>query len=111
MKPLSNFEWAGSQSICLLFTLCTALELADKGICVNSINPGVFGTGIHFTGVDPHEYPGMMETKEKMHPLGRCGESNQIVHTIAHLVHEISSFITNSSLLVDSGLSVKDPFS
>lgn len=79
---------------------------------MNSVNPGVVGTAIHLTaGVDPNDYPGMLETIGKIHPHGRCGESNEIVHAIAFLAKEKSSFITGACFLVDGGLSLKDTFS
>lgn len=47
MRPLSNFVgYCMSKAAVDIFTRCTALELAEKGIRVNSVNPGVVATGM-----------------------------------------------------------------
>ncbi|KAG7160995.1 4-formylbenzenesulfonate dehydrogenase TsaC1/TsaC2-like [Homarus americanus] len=68
------------------FTRCVALELADKKVRVNSVNPGVF-----------------LERTKQTHALGRPGEPEEVAATIAFLASDDASFITGASVPVDGG--------
>ena len=61
-------------------TACTALELASKGVRVNSVNPGVIDTGIHKrSGMSEEERAKYIEhVKESTHPLGRVGDAEEV---------------------------------
>ncbi|XP_045765646.1 3-oxoacyl-[acyl-carrier-protein] reductase FabG-like [Maniola jurtina] len=86
------------------FTRCVALELASKGVRVNSVNPGDIITGIHLKGsVSEHQYKAYLEKCKTIHPLGRIGEPNEVSSVIAFLASDAASNITGSSLSVDGG--------
>lgn len=56
------------------FTQCVALELADRGVRVNSVNPGVIVTNIHKRGgMDEAAYAAFLEHSKSTHALGRAG--------------------------------------
>lgn len=95
------------------FTRCVALELAEKGVRVNSVNPGVIGTNFHgYLGFerDSVEYNAIMEAFAKMHPMGRVGQSDECVNAVAFLANDtLAAFVTGVTLPIDGGLNVKGP--
>lgn len=85
-------------------TRCTALELASKGVRVNSVNPGVVDTGLHVRGGLAQEQLGnFLEHSKTTHALGRTGEVDEVAATIAFLASDSASFITGASIPVDGG--------
>lgn len=93
------------------FTRCTALELANRGVRVNSVNPAVIDTPFHTTsGVDEEAYPAVREMMGENHPIGRVGEASEVVNAIAFVADENNSFMTGVTLPVDGGLAIKCPF-
>lgn len=86
------------------FTRCTALELAPKGIRVNSINPGVIVTDLHKRGgMDDEEYAAFLLHCRDTHALGRPGTVEETAKAIAFLASDMASFITGVQLPVDGG--------
>lgn len=86
------------------FTRCTALELADRGVRVNSINPGVIVTNIHKRGgMSEAEYAEFLERCKNTHALGRAGTVEDTAKAIAFLASDMASFITGVQLPVDGG--------
>ncbi|XP_023178849.2 uncharacterized protein LOC111604848 [Drosophila hydei] len=86
------------------FTRCVALELASKGVRVNSVNPGVIITEIHKRGgMDEATYQQFLEHSRTTHALGRPGDVKEVAAAIAFLASDASSFTTGVSLAVDGG--------
>lgn len=86
------------------FTQCVALELADKGVRCNSVNPGVIVTNIHKRGgMDEQAYAAFLEHSKSTHALGRAGNVIEVAEAIAFLGSDRASFITGSLLPVDGG--------
>ena len=89
-------------------TRCTALELASKGMRVNSVNPGIVMTEmIHDffkqSAMSEDESAEHIERAKTTHPLGRVGEVEDVAHAIAFLASDNASFITGEHLHVDGG--------
>ncbi|KAG4065567.1 hypothetical protein HA402_001231 [Bradysia odoriphaga] len=90
------------------FTKCVALELAPKGIRVNSINPAMIRTPLfEKTGISSAEADREMEAGKNTHPMGRIGEPIETSEAIAYLASDSASFITGVLLPVDGGYMVK----
>lgn len=88
------------------FTKCISLELAPKGVRVNSVNPAVIRTDFHETnGVKANELETFLEERKKDHALGRIGEVDEVAYAIAFLASEQASFMTGVLLPVDGGKS------
>ena len=69
------------------FTRCLALEVAGKGVRVNSVNPGVMETDIFKgSGLREDEVQAYYEAGKKLHPLGRIGQVEDVAKAIAFLV-------------------------
>ena len=76
-------------------TKSLAIEYAKKGIRVNAVAPGVIKTPMH--APETHEF------LAKLHPVGRMGETRDIVDAILFL--ESAAFVTGEILHVDGGQS------
>lgn len=86
------------------FTKCISLELAPKGVRVNSVNPAVIITNFHTTsGMSSEEYQRYIESTSKSHPLGRVGQPHEVAAAITFLASDSASFVTGTLLPVDSG--------
>lgn len=85
-------------------TRCVALELADKGVRVNSVNPGVVKTNLQRRGgMDDAAYGAFLKRCQETHALGRYGEPEEVAKAIAFLASDDSSFTTGVNLPVDGG--------
>ena len=92
-------------------TRCTAIELASKGIRVNSVNPGVIDTEFFVkSGMSAKAANNYVNEKsKKIHPLGRCGRPDEVAKAILFLASEDASFICGQTLAIDGGRSVTMP--
>ena len=65
-------------------TRCSALELAAKGVRVNSVNPGVTRTELHTAGgLDDERYAAFVEHSKTTHPIGRIGRPEEVADSRA----------------------------
>lgn len=87
------------------FTKCSALDLAPKGIRVNSINPSVIRTPIFDTVGIPSEVAEQMFSEfKKRYPVGRVGDVSDTSAAIAFLAdNKSASFVTGTLFAVDGG--------
>ncbi len=85
-------------------TRCLALELAEQGVRVNAVNPGVVRTMLHRnSGMDEEAYAAFVEHSRSTHPLGRIGEPHEVAALIAFLASEESGWITGETISIDGG--------
>lgn len=103
-------SYKGSLAYCMSksaldqFTKCVALELADKGVRVNSVNPGVVPTNIQRrAGMSEKAFEKFLENCKLTHPLGRAGTVDEVAKAIAFFASDNSSFITGELIHVDGG--------
>ena len=86
------------------FTRCVALELAPKGVRVNSVNPGVIITELQKRGgLNDEAYSNFLERSKQTHALGRPGNVDEVAEAISFLASENASFTTGCNLPVDGG--------
>lgn len=98
--PLSGISKAGVDQL----TRASALEFAQYGIRVNSVNPGAIATKMVLREELPPEIQNMLRSAlAASHALGRLGAVEEVAHAIAFLASDDSSFITGHSLPVDGG--------
>jgi NAD(P)-dependent dehydrogenase (short-subunit alcohol dehydrogenase family) len=85
-------------------TRCAALELAQKGVRVNAVNPGVVVTDIHKRGgMSEEAYAAFLEHSKRTHPLGRVGEAREVAELILYLASERAAWITGATYSIDGG--------
>jgi NAD(P)-dependent dehydrogenase (short-subunit alcohol dehydrogenase family) len=81
-------------------TRSLAVEWSRRGVLVNAIAPGVFRTEINAYLLDQtdrgREF--LMRT-----PMGRFGETEELVGAAVYLASDAASFMTGQILVVDGG--------
>eukprot|EP00088_Acartia_fossae_P005909 TRINITY_DN12677_c0_g1_i1.p1 TRINITY_DN12677_c0_g1~~TRINITY_DN12677_c0_g1_i1.p1 ORF type:complete len:258 (-),score=47.52 TRINITY_DN12677_c0_g1_i1:77-850(-) len=91
-------------------TRTVALEVADKGVRVNAVNPGVIVTEVHKrAGMNDADYEKFLEHSKTTHAMGRVGTVQEVAATIGFLASPEASFITGQTLAIDGGRSIMCP--
>lgn len=81
------------------FTKSLALEVARKGVTVNTISPGYLATKM-VTAV-PQE---IMDTKILPQiPVGRLGKPEEVAALVAYLCSEDAAYVTGSNIAINGG--------
>lgn len=100
--------YAASKGGIISLTQQVALEYAPHGIRVNCIAPGTILTPMNSQVFEEAEDPeALKETWNRMHPLGRFGQPEEVAEAVLFLAADSSSFITGQTLVVDGGITVK----
>lgn len=98
-SPHHYVDYAASKSAIDTFTKGLALEVADDGIRVNAVRPGIIDTDIHSSGGTPDRVKEM----EQNLPMRRGGTAQEVAQAIGYLVSDASSYITGTTLDVTGG--------
>lgn len=85
------------------FTRCAALDLAQHGVRVNAVNPGVVVTELHTTAKSVPDYPAFLERSKTTHPLGRVGQAEEIAALVLFLMSDEAGWITGATYSIDGG--------
>ena len=85
-------------------TSCLALELANAGVRVNAVCPGVVVTQLHRRGgMDEDAYAAFLEHSKTTHPLGRVGQPGEVADLICFLASPEAGWITGANIPIDGG--------
>ncbi len=83
---------------------CAALELAEKGVRVNAVNPGVVLTNLHRgAGMEEEPYQAFLEHSKETHPLGRVGTPEELAELILFVASDQAGWITGATVPIDGG--------
>lgn len=96
--------YGATKSAILGYTKALAIELAPRGIRVNTIHPGMIETPLTQGTALSKE---LLEEDAKNYPLGRYGKPEEIAYSIVYLLSDATAWMTGSQLLIDGGYSVK----
>ncbi len=80
------------------FTKALALEVANKGVTVNTISPGYVATDMILAipeNVRNQILAGI--------PIGRFARPDEVAHVVAFLIDEKSSYITGANIAINGG--------
>ncbi|CAB04628.1 DeHydrogenases, Short chain [Caenorhabditis elegans] len=90
------------------YTRCTAIDLIQHGVRVNSVSPGVIATG--FLGAmglpetASDKFYNFMGSQKECIPVGHCGKPEEIANIIVFLAdRRLSSYIIGQSIVADGG--------
>ncbi|XP_069137925.1 3-oxoacyl-[acyl-carrier-protein] reductase FabG-like [Argopecten irradians] len=88
-----------------MFTKTLALEMAEFGIRVNEVRPGVVHTSFYdgFGGGFSKNLQLLREAESAKHPMGRIANPEEVANAIAFLASDMASFITGNAIYVDGG--------
>lgn len=81
-----------------------AIELAPRGIRVNTIHPGMIETPLT---VGTALSKDVLDEDAKNYPLGRYGKPEEVAYAVVYLLSDATVWMTGTQLLLDGGYSVK----
>jgi len=100
---IGNGLYGASKAALVGYVKSLALELAPRGIRVNTVNPGITETNIYNnSSITPEQ----LEQEKAHYPLKRFGKPEEIANAIVFLLSDASKWMTGSSLLIDGGCSL-----
>lgn len=76
-----------------------ALEVADEGVRVNVVAPGLVATGLHAAA----GLPNRLVEKAPLIPMRRAGEPEEIAEGVVWLLSPAASFVTGAVLPISGG--------
>ncbi|CAP28976.1 Protein CBG09635 [Caenorhabditis briggsae] len=90
------------------YTRCTAIDLIQHGVRVNSVSPGAVGTGFMAAMGLPEpasqKLYDFMGSRKECIPVGHCGRPEEIANIIVFLAdRNLSSYIIGQSIVADGG--------
>ena len=80
-------------------TKAAAVELAPYNVRVNTVMPGITDTPM-FRSMGPEQ----CAEGEKLIPLGRCGQPQDIARTMLHLASDDGAYFAGAELVVDGAM-------
>ena len=98
-SPNQYVDYAATKAAIDTFTKGLALEVAEDGIRVNAVRPGLIDTDIHASG----GIPDRVKQLEHLVPMKRGGSAEEVAKAIIWLASEDASYVTGDSLNVTGG--------
>lgn len=98
-SPGQYVDYAASKGAIDTFTVGLAREVANEGIRVNAVRPGIIDTGIHASGGQPER------ARQLAHliPMQRPGTADEVARAILWLLSDQAGYTTGSLLDVAGG--------
>lgn len=103
LASAGNANYNASKGGLKNFSTSLALELAERGINVNNIAPGMILTEMNAEAVADEK---VRKQQEKNIPMKRAGEASDIKAAAVFLASSDSDYITGSTITIDGGLSI-----
>ena len=100
----SNGIYGASKAALSSAMMFCAKEFAPRKIRVNCICPGMVETPLIHRGTVSDE---QLKENEKLYPLGRYGQPEDIAYAAVFLLGDAASWVTGQSFVLDGGISVK----
>jgi NAD(P)-dependent dehydrogenase (short-subunit alcohol dehydrogenase family) len=115
MASMSSFvvypgetAYSASKGAVLQLARGMAGDLAERGVRVNALCPGICDTPLTRWFIDESDDPGATEAEyAAAAPLGRMGTAEEIAKATLFLASDDSSFTTGASLAADGGLMIR----
>lgn len=97
--PFHYIPYGASKAAVETFSVGYAKEVADKGIRVNVVSPGVTDTDIHH----PDGVRKPLDALEKTIAMGRVGRPEEIAEAVVWLLSDSASYVSGAVLRVAGG--------
>jgi len=98
-SPNTYVDYAASKGAIDSFTIGLGYEVADEGIRVAAIRPGLIDTEIHASGGEPDRAHKLAHVV----PMKRIGTADEIANAIVWLMSDEASYVTSAILDVSGG--------
>jgi NAD(P)-dependent dehydrogenase (short-subunit alcohol dehydrogenase family) len=98
-SPGQYVDYAAAKGAIDAFTLGLAREVANEGIRVNAVRPGIIDTEIHASGGEPDR----VAQSKGMVPMQRGGTAQEIANAILWLASDESTYTTGSVIDATGG--------
>lgn len=98
-SPNEYVDYAATKGAMDSMTIGLAKELAQQGVRVNAVRPGLIRTDIHASGGEP----GRVDRLGSSVPMGRGGEAEEVADVIAWLLSDEASYVTGECINVAGG--------
>ena len=98
-SPGEFVHYAASKGAIDTFTIGLAREVANEGIRVNAVRPGMIDTEIHASSGSPERVAKIIPTV----PMRRIGTPEEVAQTILWLLSEGASYVTGAIVDVSGG--------
>lgn len=102
-SPNQYVDYAAAKGAIATMTVGLALEVADEGVRVNGVRPGIIDTEIHASGGAPDR---VAQLKSRL-PMKRAGTTNEVADAILWLLSDQSSYTTGAILDVSGGRAIR----
>ncbi|TYK43120.1 SDR family oxidoreductase [Actinomadura decatromicini] len=97
--------YSATKGALLALARALAIELAPRGIRVNTISPGPIDTpALSKQGLPPEAVDGFRADMASRVPLGRIGSDDEVARTVAFLASPSAAYITGAEIVVDGGM-------
>lgn len=94
-------NYSSSKAGIIGFTKSLAKEVGGYGINVNAVAPGYINTEMV-----QNTKQEIIDNALKNIPIGRCGEAEEVAHSVLFLASDYAKYITGHVLPIDGGLSM-----
>lgn len=98
-SPGEYVDYAASKGAIDTFTIGLAREVANEGVRVNAVRPGIIDTEIHASGGQPGRVAAIRDTV----PMKREGKAEEVAHAVLWLLSDAASYTTGSIVNVSGG--------
>jgi NAD(P)-dependent dehydrogenase (short-subunit alcohol dehydrogenase family) len=98
-SPGEYVDYAASKGAVDTLTIGLAKEVADEGIRVVAVRPGLIETDIHASGGQPDR----LDRLRTQIPMQRVGHPDEVAATIVWLCSDAASYVTGAILDVSGG--------
>jgi NAD(P)-dependent dehydrogenase (short-subunit alcohol dehydrogenase family) len=98
-SPDQYIDYAASKGAIDTLTIGLAKEVAEEGIRVNAVRPGLIDTEIHASGGMPDRAFELAHTV----PMKRVGSAEEIANAIVWLLSSEASYVTGATIDVSGG--------
>jgi NAD(P)-dependent dehydrogenase (short-subunit alcohol dehydrogenase family) len=92
-------DYAASKAALDALTIGLSREVANEGIRVNGVRPGLIDTDMHASGGEP----GRILRLQSSVPMGRGGEPDEVAKAVLWLLSDEASYATGSFIDVSGG--------
>ncbi len=98
-SPGEYVDYAASKAAVEAFTIGLAKEVAEEGIRVNGVRPGVIYTSIHASGGEP----GRVDRVKGAVPMKRGGQPDEVARAVLWLLSDEAGYSTGTFIDVSGG--------